>query len=457
MTADRLDGRAPVAARGTYDARVRRADFAGDVYLTRPDATLDADSVVYFRRTERARAYGRAVLQRIGEGDDGAAPADSSRRTFLFGETLLFDGQAETASARGEAAGPDGPGRDPLLLVLRADSTGRVDSTLARAPRIDAARTVAGADTVTVLTAAGGVRVWERRLRAVADSVVFRRLAAGAAGPDSAGVSAGAVPTAASGAGAPPGTGPPGAGPPRPVPPASGSAPPASGPPAPGSTASGPGPGLPERDRIFLYGSRPSVWADGAQITGDSLAVFASGGAADSLTVRGTAFAARVDSTLGRLQQIAGAQMLGRFDGDELRRLDVWPNAQALYYRATPDGLLDGAFQFAARQPVVRVPERRPHPDRRRPRDRGGRLRPVQRAPGRPPARVRVRLRRRADPGRAGRRRVGGRVARPVRAAGRGPRPGRGAASGRARPPRRGPRPARARPAGDGRLAWTAR
>ena len=259
------------AERGTYDARVRRADFAGSVLLRRPEEALDADSLVYFRRTERARAYGRTVLQRV----DGEA----SQRSILFAETLLFDGQAETASARGLPADAAGPALDPLLLVLRTDSTGRVDSTLTRAARIDAARQIAGADTVTVVTAAGDVTVWERRLAASADSARFVRQAGG--------------------------------------------------------------------DTVWLFGRRPSLWADGAQLTGDSLAVAARDGAADTLSVWGRAFAARVDSTLGRLHQIAGGQMRGHFQGDELRRLAVWPNAQVLYFRATPAGLLDGADQFS--------------------------------------------------------------------------------------------------------------
>ncbi len=281
------------AARGTYDADVRRADFAGDVRLRRPDAALDADSVVYFRRTERARAFGRVVLDRQGDGSAERGPeadADSSRRTLLFGETLLFDGQAETASARGE------PGRDPLLLTLRADSTGRRDSTLARAPRIDATRVVAGADTSTVVVLAGGVRLWERRLAAVADSARFVRQPSGPPGVDSLGV-----------------------------------------------------------DRLGLFGARrPSVWADGAQLTGDSLFASVRGGAVDSLRVMGRAFAARLDSTLGRLQQIAGARMLGRFDGDDLRTLGVGPNAQVVYYRASADGLLAGAEELSADTLVFR-------------------------------------------------------------------------------------------------------
>ena len=279
------------AERGTYDADVRRADFAGTVRLRRPDAALDADSVVYFRRTERGRAYGRVVLERIGDGGQvervPEAEADTTRRTFLFGETLLFDGQEDTASVRGEGAEEGRPARPPLLLVLRADSTGRVDSTVVRAPRIDAARLVAGTDTSTVLTAAGGARLWERRLAAVADSARFVRT------------------------------------------------------PAADSTA-------PALDRLGLFGSRPSVWADGSQLTGDSLFVSVRDGAADSLWVRGQAFAARLDSTLGRLQQIAGVRMLGLFDDDAIRSLGVGPNAQVIYYRATADGLLSGADELSA-------------------------------------------------------------------------------------------------------------
>ena len=273
------------AARGTYDAGIQRADVAGAVRLVRPDARLDADSVVYFRRTERARAYRRVVLERIGSGREtsreGTAPADSTRRTFLFGETLVYDGQAETASVRGM------PGRDPLAVVLRADSTGGVDTTLARAPRLDAVRVVAGADTLQVLTAAGGARLWQRRLGALADSLRFVRQPATA--------------------------------------------------------------GRPARDRLVLRGAdRPRVWADGAQLTGDSLDVVARGEALDSLLVVGRAFAARVDSTLGRLQQIAGGTMLGRFRDEQLRTLSVWPTAEALTYEASPEGLLSGAQRLSA-------------------------------------------------------------------------------------------------------------
>lgn len=284
------------ASRGLYDTRIQRADFGGDVRLVRPDARLEADSVVYFRRTERARAYGRVALERLGAERTatatGDAPADSTRRTFLFGESLLYDGDAETARVRGTPDGADArPGttwREPLFVVLRADRDGRAaDTTLARAPRLDAARAVAGADTLQVLTAAGGARLWQRRLATVADSLHFAR--------------------------------------------------------TPAAT------GRPPRDHLRLRGvARPRVWADGSQLTGDSLDASAVAEALDSLLVVGAAFAARVDSTVGRLQQIAGGRMLARFRDDSLRTLSVWPNAEALAFRATPDGRLAGAEQLSA-------------------------------------------------------------------------------------------------------------
>ncbi len=278
------------AARGTYDARVERADFAGAVRLRRPDTRLVADSVVYFRRTERARAYGRVALERIGTGEGGRtgeAPADSSRRTFLFGEEILYDGPAGTAQARGETRPGRAP-RDPLLVSLQGREDGGVDTTLVRAPRLDALRTVAGADTTQTLVAWRGARVWDGRLAAVADSARIVR-AAPRAGP--------AV------------------------------------------------------DRLGLFGAtRPSAWADGAQLTGDTLFVTSREERVDTLLVVGQAFSARVDSTVGRVQQLAGGRMLAVFDSTDvsaLRRLSVWPTAEALTFRAEA-GRLAGADRLSA-------------------------------------------------------------------------------------------------------------
>ena len=274
------------AQRGTYDARVQRADFAGEVRLRRPDARMHADSVVYFRRTERARAYGQVVLQRLGEGGSiervGEAPADSSARTILFGEQLLFDGQEDLAQVRGSEM------RDPLLLLLKADSTGQVDTTLARAPRLDVLEQVsATGDTLRVLIAAGGARLTQRDLAARADSVRLVRTERRA--------------------------------------------------------------GDPPEDRFGFYGTeRPRVWADGSQLTADTLLASARGGAMDTLFAIGAPFAATLDSTLGRVQQLKGRKMHALFDRDRVRQLDVWPNAEAVYHLDDGNGRLEGVIELTS-------------------------------------------------------------------------------------------------------------
>ncbi len=274
------------AARGTYDAGIQRADVAGNVRLRRPDTRLDADSLVYFRTTERARAYGQAALERIGTerappGRTATAPADSSRRTFLFGDELIYDGKAQTAQARGPSRGDS---RDPLLVALSGRSDGGIDTTLVRAPRLDAVRVITRRDTTTVLTATGGARLTDGRLVALADSAHLERRG--------------------------------------------------------------------ESDRLGLFGrTRPSVWASGAQLTGDTLTVTSRGGRVDTLLVVGTAFAARVDSLVGRVQQLAGGRMQAFFEGDSLRRLSVAPNAEACTFRAEGAGdaaRLAGADRLSA-------------------------------------------------------------------------------------------------------------
>ena len=289
------------ADRGVYDARLQRADLAGAVHLEREREALDADSLVYFRRTERARAFGQVVLERR-ELPDSTAGGDVRRRAFLFGERLLFDGQAETAAMRSDLGRGDGAGsppavRDPLLVVLDRDSLGTVDTTYARAPRLDASRELvarpgAPADTVQVLTAAGGARLVRSDLQALADSARFVRLA--------------------------------------------------------------PGDGGTALDRLALFDpQRPRVWADGAQITGDTLFATArgdgrEGGGLDTLRVIGDAFLARPDSATGRLAQIRGGRMLARLVEGQVHRLSVWPNAEALYFRADADGALAGADRVSA-------------------------------------------------------------------------------------------------------------
>ncbi|MEM8599308.1 MAG: OstA-like protein [Bacteroidota bacterium] len=120
------------------------------------------------------------------------------------------------------------------------------------------------------------------------------------------------------------------------------------------------------RDVLRLF-VRPSVWVDETQVTGAAMTVLASAETLDTLRVDGQAFAAQRDTSLARVNQIRGRTMLALFDEEvqpdstrenTLRQLLVWPNAEAIYFRAKaqeddapplpPDSLLDGAVQVSA-------------------------------------------------------------------------------------------------------------
>ncbi|MEL6445290.1 MAG: OstA-like protein [Bacteroidota bacterium] len=121
-----------------------------------------------------------------------------------------------------------------------------------------------------------------------------------------------------------------------------------------------------QRDVLRLF-SRPSVWVDETQVTGAAMTVLARAETLDTLRVDDQAFAAQRDTSLARVNQIRGRTMLALFEDEvqpdstrenTLRRLLVWPNAEAIYFRAkeqpedapplAPDSLLDGAVQVSA-------------------------------------------------------------------------------------------------------------
>ncbi|MEM8560033.1 MAG: OstA-like protein [Bacteroidota bacterium] len=120
------------------------------------------------------------------------------------------------------------------------------------------------------------------------------------------------------------------------------------------------------RDELRLF-VRPSVWVDETQVTGAAMTVLARDETLDTLRVQGQAFAAQLDTTLAKVNQIRGRTMLALFAEEVqpdstrenvLRQLLVWPNAETIYFRAKaqpedapplpPDSLLDGAVQTSA-------------------------------------------------------------------------------------------------------------
>ncbi len=148
---------------GEYWSDDKRAEFYGEVHLSGDRTYLESDSVTYFRDTEVAVARGDVFIERLGGEDDDTAASDSTTRTFLFGQSAYNDNRGGVSRIRGR----------PLLIQLRADSTGApTDTLLIRAGRLDVIRE----DSLQRLIARDSVKIWQRDFAAVADSVVYERV-----------------------------------------------------------------------------------------------------------------------------------------------------------------------------------------------------------------------------------------------------------------------------------------
>lgn len=257
-----------VSAAATYFSDDARAELVGDVRLTDDRTYLEADSVTYLRDEEVSRARGDVFIERFGDPDDAAA--DTTGRTLLFGQRAYHDARADVSRLTG----------DPLLVQLQADSSGApADTLLIRAAVLEASRV----DSLQRLVAVDAVRIWQRDLAAVADSVVYERV--GEAGE--------------------------------------------------------------RRQESRLFGG-PMAWFEANQVSGDTLRVVGRGQGVDTLFVRENAFVAQQDTVLGRLQQLQGRHLVGRFRDDSLRTLTVGPNAEAIYYLRDDDEAAAGGVEASA-------------------------------------------------------------------------------------------------------------
>ncbi len=271
---------------GTYNTREEKAVFSGGVRLLRRNVRLDADSLVHYRRLEVSSASGRVVLERFGDAEDEPDRGFSPDSTQ---RSILFGSYGEH-DAKNEISRVEGDATQiPLLVQLRMDSTGVTDTTLVRAGHFWAVQRDSLATRYTLIIAVGDVRMSSPRLSAVADSAHFERSELDESASEAV------------------------------------------------------------RDQLRLFGeSRPSVWFEDAQVSGDTLLAFAEAEEIEHMDIYGNAFAAQLDTTLGRVRQIRGLRMRAVFVNDSLRTLSVWPNAEAIHFRATEDGLLDGADRLTA-------------------------------------------------------------------------------------------------------------
>lgn len=119
------------------------------------------------------------------------------------------------------------------------------------------------------------------------------------------------------------------------------------------SPAAEPGERLPlEETRLF---SSPITWFERAQVWGDSIRVRAHERSLDTVYVRGSAFAAQMDTTLDRIQQLKGQDITAYFQADSLRRLLARPNGQAIRFMASEnERTLRGAAKSSGDRIMIR-------------------------------------------------------------------------------------------------------
>ncbi len=147
---------------GEYFSQEKRAEFYGEVVLEEDKTYLEADSVTYFRDTEISIGRGDVFIERIGAEDDEAV-ADSSTRTFLFGDRVYNDNRAGYSKMDGSA----------MLFQFKQDSLGvPADSLVMTATSMEALRE----DSLQRLIAVESVLIWRNDFAALADSAVYDRI-----------------------------------------------------------------------------------------------------------------------------------------------------------------------------------------------------------------------------------------------------------------------------------------
>ena len=90
------------------------------------------------------------------------------------------------------------------------------------------------------------------------------------------------------------------------------------------------------RQELRLF-HEPSAWTNNAQITADTLRFIRHPGIPDSLFASTSAFVGRHDTTLQRIQQIQGRQVVVLLEDDSLQALHAGPQAEAIYYLSEED------------------------------------------------------------------------------------------------------------------------
>lgn len=331
------------ASVGTYISPENRGEFGGEVELTDPDTYMEADSVTYLRNDEVSIARGNVFIERDPRRRRSAG-ADTTRRTFLFGDRARNEEKNRRSRVEGRA----------LLVQVRTDSAGQASDTLVVASQT---MEVTRRDDRRRLVAVDSVRIWQPDLAAVADSAVYDRYDADTRPaqslypprpedplrvralfpslPDLEATIARAVPARISPSGEPIAR--------TEVPNLAGG--------RSGAPEAEDDPPAREESRLF---QDPIAWFQDAQVTGDSIRVVARERSLDTVFVDGNAFVAQQDTATGHIQQLKGRTITARFHRDTLRVIVAEPNARAIRFLSGEDGAGNGAARPSGDRIAIR-------------------------------------------------------------------------------------------------------
>ena len=99
---------------------------------------------------------------------------------------------------------------------------------------------------------------------------------------------------------------------------------------------------------IFELISDPIAWHENIQLTGPYIAVQMDSNKVEQLKSFHKTIAVQQDSATGRLHQIKGDTLLASFEGDNLSRIQIYPNSHVLYHTMNENEEPDGAVEYTS-------------------------------------------------------------------------------------------------------------
>ena len=97
-----------------------------------------------------------------------------------------------------------------------------------------------------------------------------------------------------------------------------------------------------QADSIIYFYDDPIIWNGGNQIEADSINMVINNDQIDRMNLTQNSFVISLDSLLIRHNQIKGRDMIAYFENNEVNKVDVFGNAESIYFVAENDSILFG-------------------------------------------------------------------------------------------------------------------